>query len=78
VTGRADLDQFVGGPTLTLAARIKKALDSEFLQEHTDYGTFFVSRVELQWSDGGDSEVVGYLVPDEGKGETLDFYTAKR
>lgn len=64
----------VMGPTIELAARVKRALEGEALDVNTTYGTFYVSQVTLSYSDGHEHEVVGFLTPDEGDGRTYDFY----
>lgn len=73
----ASLGTQVSGPTLELAALVKKALeiDGKIPVVETDYGVFHISRIELMYSDNGDGETVGFLVPDEGEGDTLDFWT---
>ena len=72
---RENLDQQVTGPIVTLAAKVKAALEAADLDVSLPWGTFYVGRVELRWADHGETEVVGYLVPDEGDGKTFDFYT---
>lgn len=75
----SDLDQHVSGGIVLLAARVKEALEakpSNSLVE-TYYGNFYVSRIELTFTTGGDSYTEAVLVPDEGEGSTYDLYTLK-
>ena len=76
---RDNLDKQVVGPVVELAAEVKAKLEelSGGGLVKTDWGNFYVARVELRYFDGGDSEIVGYLVPDEGDGSTFDFYTPR-
>lgn len=66
----------VMGPTMELAAKVAASLagDEKTLVK-TEWGSFYVSKIELTYSSGGERETVGYLVPDEGEGSTFDFYT---
>lgn len=74
-----DLDDVhVSGPVITLAARVIKALESAGFSEKTSYGTFYVRRVEIAWSDGYDAETCLYLTPNEADGETFDAWTPNR
>lgn len=61
------------GPTLELAAKVRKVLAGHELAVHTDWGTFYVAEIRLAYDD----ETLGYLVPDEGEGLSFDFWTAK-
>ena len=72
----SELGTQVTGPVLKLAAQVKALLEGspQDTMVRTSYGTFYVSRVVLSYSDA-ENEIVGYLVPDEGEGETFDFYT---
>lgn len=66
----------VMGPTIELAAKVAAALAGEDKTlVKVEWGAFYVSKIELTYSGGGECEVVGYLVPDEGTGDTFDFYT---
>ncbi len=75
---RDGLGEQVTGPIVELAAMAKEALEARGLLVKTDYGNFYVSRVELSYCHGGDFETVGYLVPDEGEGKTYDLFTPSR
>lgn len=46
------LGAHVSGPTLALASKVKEALERETLSIETEYGIFFVAKVELRWADG--------------------------
>ncbi len=76
---RENLDKHVTGPVIELAAKVKKALEADPKCQivKTDYGNFYISAIELKYYYGGDTELVGYLVPDEAEGDTFDFYTPK-
>jgi hypothetical protein len=76
---RDNLKEQVTGPVIELAAKVKKALeaDPDSQMVKTEWGNFYVSKVELTYYGSGASEVVGYLVPDEAEGNTYDFYTPK-
>jgi len=70
------MSEHIMGPVVELAAKVKAALDGKgkTLVE-TNYGNFYVAAVELVYSGPGvDREVVGYLRPDEGEGDTLDLH----
>ena len=73
-----DIEELVTGPVIELAAKTKRALESESLIVETPYGAFYVKSVELVYRGMGVTETVGYLVPDEGDGSTYDFYTPAR
>lgn len=74
-----ELGEYVPGAAIDLAAKVRAALaGNQNTLVETEYGNFYVSRIELTYGYGGDHEVVGYLVPDEGDGKSLDFYTPKR
>lgn len=76
--GARNLDKCVTGPTLTLAAHVKAALDAAQTDVDMEWGTFYVRGVELACYTGGITEIVGYLVPDEAEGKTFDFYTPEK
>jgi hypothetical protein len=80
MSARDGLGEYVAGPAVILAAKVKAALeaDPDSLLVTTAYGNFYVSRIELKYADGGVGEVCGYLVPDEAEGNTFEFYTPKR
>jgi hypothetical protein len=67
----------VPGAAIELASKVKAALEADpgCTLVTTSYGSFYVSRIELTYGSHGDHEVVGYLVPDEGEGDSLDFWT---
>ena len=70
----------ITGPVLELVAKVKKALDSDTTQSSPTYvgkewGNYYVRSVELVYSDGDVTEVVGYLIPDEAEGNSFDFWT---
>lgn len=67
----------VMGPYVLLAARVKEALEAHpsNTMVETEWGNFFVRRIELAWTDGHITESGAVLVPDEGDGKTFDLYT---
>lgn len=77
---RDNLKEQVMGPAIELAARVKATLerDPEACLVEMEWGNFYVSRITLSCFDGDGTEIVGYLVPDEGAGDTFDFYTPER
>ena len=75
---RGNLGTQVTGPTVALAAKVKAALEALDTDVEMSYGTFYVRSVELAYRGGGMTEIVGYLVPDEGDGSTYDFWTPEK
>lgn len=73
--GKGNLGTQVTGPTVELAAKVKKALEDAGTDVETSFGTFYVAKVVLAYGDAGEYETVGYLVPDEAEGKTFDFWT---
>lgn len=76
--GARNLDKCVLGPTLTLAASVKAALEAAQTDVDLEWGVFYVRRVELACYSSGVTEIVGYLVPDEAEGKTFDLYTPEK
>lgn len=62
--------------TLMLAAKVAKLLtdNPEACVQETSYGNFYATSVELNYSYGGDHEVVGHLRPDEASGDSWDLW----
>lgn len=68
-------DSVLMGPGLTLAGRIAAALNEAGINEDTNgWGTFYVSRVEISYSDGEVRELNAYLAPDEAEGKTMELH----
>lgn len=72
----------IQGPVIELAGKVKALVDAKENEPdrtlvETNYGNFYVSKIELAYYEGGDSEVVGHLVPNEGDGKTFDFVSVR-
>lgn len=73
------LDKQIPGPVVELAAKLRDLLNGEDTTiVRTDYGSFYVGKIELVYGDGYVHEVCGYLKPDEHDGHTFDLWSPKR